>query len=267
MKINKCATLVSTTYNKENYVVHILALKQALNHGLKLTEVHRVIEVRQEAWLKPYVDMNTELRKKTKNEFEKDFFKLMNNAVFGKTMENMRNHRDIKLKTSDKRRGILASEPDYHSSKCILKDLMIMEMKNGEVKMNKPMYLGQAILYISKTIMYEFWYDYIKPKYKEKARLCYMDTDSFIINYQNRRCSFIIKTDDFYEDIADDIEKWLDTRNYDKNDKKVICMFKDELGGKIIPELCALRTKAYAYPLDGDTEMKKAKGTKKCIVK
>ena len=156
--------------------------------------------------------MNTELRKHAKNDFEKDFFKLMNNSVFGKTMENVRNHRDIKLVTTDKRRSILASEPNYHSSKCISKDLMIMEMKKVEVKMNKPIYLGQAILDISKTLMYEFWYDYIKPKYEDKARLCYMDTDSFVIN---------IKTEDFYKDIASDVEKWFDTSNYDKNDKRL----------------------------------------------
>ena len=95
-------------------------------------------------------------------------------------MENVRNHRDIKLVTTDKRRSILASEPNYHSSKHISKDLMIMEMKKVEIKMNKPIYLGQAILDISKTLMYEFWYDYIKPKYGDKARLCYLDTDSFI---------------------------------------------------------------------------------------
>ena len=191
----------------------------------------------------------------------------MNNAVFGKTMENVRNHRDIKLVTSDKRRSILASEPNYHSSKRISKDLMIMEMKKVEVKMNKPIYLGQAILDISKTLMYEFWYDYIKPKYGEKARLCYMDTDSFVIN---------IKTEDFYKDIVGDVERWFDASNYDKKDKrplpigknkKVIGMFKDELGGKIMTEFCALRAKAYAYKLDDDTEMKKAKGTKKCTVK
>ena len=97
----------------------------------------------------------------------------MNNAVSGKTMENVRNHRDIKLVTSDKRRSILASEPNYH--------LLIMEMKKVEVKMNKPIYLGQAILDISKTLIYEFWYDYIKPKYGDEARLCYMDTDSFVL--------------------------------------------------------------------------------------
>ena len=155
MKINKGSKLVCNVRDNENYVMHILALKQASNHGLKLTKVHRVIEFRQEAWLKPYIDMNTELRKHAKNEFEKNFFKLMNNAVFVKTMENVRNHRDIKLVTSDKRRSILVSEPNYHASKCISKDLMIIEMRKVEVKMNKPIYLGQAILDISKTLKYE----------------------------------------------------------------------------------------------------------------
>ena len=191
----------------------------------------------------------------------------MNNAVSGKTMENVRNHRYIKTVTTDKRRSILESEPNYHSSKRISKDLMIMEMNKVEVKMNKPIYLGQAILDLSKILMYEFWYDYMKPKYGDKARLCYMDTGSFVMN---------IKTEDLYKDIASDVERWFDTSNYDKKDKrplpigknkKVIGLFKDELGGKIMTEFCALRAKAYAYKLDDDTEMKKAKGTKKCIVK
>ena len=191
----------------------------------------------------------------------------MNNSVFGKTMENVRNHRDIRVVTTDKRRSMLASEPNYHSTKCISKDLLIMEMEKLQVRMNKPIYLGQAILDISKTLMYEFWYDYIKPKYGDKARLCYMDTDSFIMH---------IKTEDFYKDIADDVERWFDTSNYDKNDnrplpigknKKVITKFKDALGGKIMAKFCALRAKAYAYKLDDDTEKKKAKGTKKCKVK
>ena len=138
--------------------------------------------------------MNTDLRKDAKS----DFFKLMNNTVFGKTMENIRNHRDIKLVTSGKQRSILASEPNYHLSKCISKDLMIMEMRNVEVKMNMPMYLGQAILDISKTLMYEFWNDYIRPKYKEKARRCCMDTNGFVM---------FIKTEDFYKDIASDVER------------------------------------------------------------
>ena len=263
MKINKSTKLVCNIRNKENYVVHIRALKQALDHGLKLTKVNRVIEFRQKAWLKPYIDMNTELRKPAKNDFEKDFFKLMNNSAYGKTMENVRNHRDIRVVTTNKRRSILASEPNYHSTKYISKDLLIMETKKAKVRMNKPIYLGQAISDISKTLMYKFWYDYIKPKYGDKARLCYMDTDSFVMN---------IKTEDFYKDIAGDVERWFNTSNYDEKDKRplpisknkmVIGMFNDKLGGKIIKEICALRAKAYAYKLDDDTEMKKTKGTKK----
>ena len=106
-------------------------MKQVLNHGLKLEKVNRVISFRQEHWLKPYTDMNTELRKNAKNDFGKDVFKLTNNSVFGKTMENVRNHRDIKLVTTDKRRSILASEPNYHSSKCISKDLMIISRSSN----------------------------------------------------------------------------------------------------------------------------------------
>ena len=130
-------------------------------------------------------------------------------------MENIRKYRDFKLVTSDKRRSILVSEPNYHISKHISDDLMIIEMKKVEVIMNKPIYLGQAILDISKTHMYEFWYDYIKPKYKDKARLCYMDTDSFVNN---------IKTEDFYKDTADEVEKWFDTSNYGKNDKRPLAI-------------------------------------------
>ena len=211
--------------------------------------------------------MNTDLRKEAKNEFEKDFFKLMNNSVFGKTLENVRNHRDIKLVTSDKRRSILASEPNYHSSKCISKDLMIMEMKKVEVKMNKTLYLGQAILDISKTLMYKFWYYYIKSKYEKKARLHDMDTDSFVIH---------IKTEDFYKDIADDVDRWFETSKYKKDDNRslpiginegVLGKLKDELKGKIMKEFLALRAKAYAFKLDDDAQKKKAKGTKKCVVK
>ena len=191
----------------------------------------------------------------------------MNNAVFGKTMENVRKHRDIKLVTTDKRRNQLASEPNYHTTKYFSENLMAIEMKKTKVKMNKPIYLGMSILDISKTLMYEFWYDYIKPKYQDKAKLCYMDTDSFAI---------YIKTEDFYEDIAGDVERWFDTSNYDENDKrplpigknkKVCGFFKDELGGKIMKEFVALRAKTYAYLMDDDSEHKKAKGTKKCVIK
>ena len=129
MEVNKCKKLVCNLFNNKKYVVHINSLKQALNHGLKLKEIHRIIEINQEAWLKPYIDMNTELRKLAKNDFEKDLFKLMNNSVFGKTMENIRKHRYIKLVTTDKKRSKLVSEPNYHTINLISEDLSIIEMK------------------------------------------------------------------------------------------------------------------------------------------
>ena len=200
MKIDKCNKLVCNLLNEKKYVTHINSLKQALNHGLKLKKIHRIIEFNQEAWFKPYIGMNTELRKAAKNDFEKDLFKLMNNSVFGKTMENIRKHKDIKLVTADKKRSKLASEPNYHTINLISGDLSIIEMKKTKVKMNKSIYLGLSIMEISKILMYEFWYDFMKPKYDNDVKLCYMDTDSFIMN---------IKTNDFYEDIANDVENRL----------------------------------------------------------
>ena len=153
MKIDKCKKLVCGLHNKKKYVVYIKSLKQALNHGLKLKRVHRVIEFNQKAWLKPYINMNTELRKLAKDDFEKDPFKLMNNAVFGKTMENIRKHRDIKIVTTDKKRNKLVSEPNYHTMNYISEDLSMIEMNKTKVKMNKPIYLGLSILDISKIFM------------------------------------------------------------------------------------------------------------------
>ena len=143
-------------YDKKEYAAHIRALKQALNHGLILKKVHRAIQFNQEAWLKPYIEMNTKLRPEVKNDLEKDFLKLMNNSVFGKTMENVRIHRDIKLVTTDKRRNQLVSEPNYHTKILFSEDLLAIEMKKTKVKMNKPAYLGLSILEISTTLMYEF---------------------------------------------------------------------------------------------------------------
>ena len=208
--------------------------------------------------------MNTELKKLAKDDFEKDLFKLMSNAVFGKTMENIRKHRDIKLVTTDKKKK-LVSEPNYHTMNYISEDLSIIEINKTKVKMNKPIYLGLSILDISKTLMYEFWYDYMKPKYNGNVKLCYMDTDSFLMN---------IKTKDFYEDISSDVDKRFNTSNYEVNrplptgkNKKVIGLMKDELGGKIITEFVTLRPKTYSYLTDDGKEDKKAKGTKKCVIK
>ena len=211
--------------------------------------------------------MNTKPRSDALENFEKDFFKLMNNSVFGKTMENVPNHRDIKLVTKNQKRNKLVSEPNYHTSKHFSEDLMAIEMRKTKVVMSKPVYLGQAILDISKTLMYEFWYDYLKPKYGDKVKLCYMDTDNFIVH---------IETEDFYEDIASNVDKWFDTSAYNEDNnrplpigknKKVIGKFKDEMNGKIMIENYNARAKTYAFKLDDDKETKRAKGTKKCVIK
>ena len=194
----------------------------------------------------------------------------MNNAVFGKTMENVRNRRDIKLVVTEGRRKKLVSEPNYDSCKQFCESLMAIEMRKTDVLMDKPIAVGKAILDISKTFMYEFWYDYVKPKYQDRVNLCYMDTDSFILQ---------IQTNDFFEDINDDVIKWFDTSNYDKNDnrpleiaknKKVIGKLTDELGGKVLPQFVALRAKTYAYIQVNEDKLekhKRAKGTKKCAIK
>ena len=140
--------------------------------------------------------MNTELRKNARNGFEKDFFKLMNDVVFGKTMENVRKHRDIKLVNTDAKRNKLVSEPNYHTTKWFSENLLAMEMKKKLITANKAIYLGLAILALSKIKMLEYWYDDMKIKYGDNVKLCYMDTDSFIMN---------IKTEDFYKDIGNDV--------------------------------------------------------------
>ena len=155
-KINKVNKLTCDLCDKKQYSIYIATLKQALVKGLNLETVHSAINFKQDAWLKPYVDKNTNLRMHAANEFEKDFYKLLNNSVYGKTMENVRMHRDIRLVTSDKKRSTLASEPNYYSSKHISDSLLIMEMTLREVYMNKPVYLGQVILDISKMLMYDF---------------------------------------------------------------------------------------------------------------
>ena len=158
--------LVTSFEDKEKYVIHISALKQALR------KAHRIIEFKEVAWLKSYIEMNTKLRTEAKNDFEKDFFKLMNNSDLGKTKENVRNYRDIKLVTTNQRRNTSVSEPNYHTTKHFSENVLAIEMSTAKVILNKPIYLGQAILDISKTLMYGFWYDYIKPKYGGKAKFC-----------------------------------------------------------------------------------------------
>ena len=165
--------------------------------------MHKVIKFNQEKWLNSYTDMNTKFGTDEKNDFEKDSFKLMNNAVFRKTMENVRKHRDITLVTTSKTKNYLVPEPNCHTTRCFSENLLAIEMK-----MTKPVYLGLSTLEIRKALMYEFWYEYIKPNYRCNAKLCYMDTVRFIMH---------IKTEDVYKDIANDVEKRFDISNSEIN--------------------------------------------------
>ena len=266
MKINGVEKLVPNLYYKRKYVIHIKALKQAIDHGLVLERMHRCIEFKQSAWMKEYIDFNTRLRTAAKNDFEKDFYKLMNNSVFGKTMENIRKHRNIKLVNNEEEYLKNVMKPNFKSGTLLGPYLMGCKMGKLRVVMNKLVYLGQAILDLSKTIMYEFHYDYMIPKYGDRLKLCYMDTDSLI---------YSIETEDFYSDIADDVESRFDTSGYPNNgsrplpigkNKKVIGLMKDEVGSEIMTEFVSLRPRMYSYRV-GNSEPKKCKGIKKCIVK
>ena len=213
--------------------------------------------------MREYIDFNTRLKTAAKNDFEKDFYKLMNNSVFGKTMENIRKHRNIKLVNDEEEYLRNVIRPNFKSGTLLGPNLMGCEIKKIKVVMNKP--VSHAILDLSKTIMYEFYYDYMKRKYPDdELTLCYMDTGSLI---------YSIKTEDFYKDIADDVGTRFDTSGYAPDrpfpvglSRKVIGLMKDELGGEIMKEYVSLRPKMYSYKV-GNSEPKKCKGIKKCVVK
>ena len=267
LTVNKVEKLIPNLNDKTKYVIHHETLKLYLSLGLKLTKIHRGIKFEESAWLKPYIDLNTNLRAKAKNDFEKDFFKLMNNSVFGKTMENIRNRVDIRLVTRESQAKKLTCKPNYQHHTIFCENLTAVHMKKVSLKFNKPVYLGMSILDLSKTLMYDFHYNYIKPKYGDNAKLLFTDTDSL---------AYEIETEDFYRDISSDVELRFDTSNYPKDhpsgiitgvNKKVIGMFKDEASGKQIAEFVGLRAKLYSYRVEESYEEKKCKGVKKAVIK
>ena len=258
--------LIPNLRHKYNYVIHYKNLMQCLRLGMKLKKIHRGIKFIEAAFLKPYIDKNTSLRALAKNNFEKDFFKLMNNSVFGKTMENIRNRVNVKLVNSEEQLKKLIAKPNYNSRKIFSENLVSVHMKNTSLTMNKPVYLGMSILDLSKTVMYDFHYKYIKPKYGNHVKLLFTDTDSFL---------YEIQTEDFYKDISRDVKDRFDTSDYPENhpsgiptgiNKKVLGMFKDEAAGKTIKEFVGLRAKLYSYKMDEGKENKKCKGIKKAVV-
>ncbi|XP_065196577.1 uncharacterized protein LOC135828072 [Sycon ciliatum] len=256
--------LVPNLLPKSHYVLHYRNLKLYLRLGLKLDAVHRILRFKQEAWMQPYIMANTELRKAAQNEFERDFFKLMNNAVFGKTMENVRRRVGIRLLRagSEEREIVRAiSKPTFVRYVAFDNELIAVENRKKQVSLNKPVYVGMAVLDLSKELMYSFFYDQLKVKYGDRVRLLYTDTDSLILNFL---------TDDLYEDMKADLHELYDTSNYpaghplrsDRN-KKVVGKMKDELGGKLMTEFVGLRSKVYCF--DGEASGRRAKGVKKNV--
>ena len=267
MRVNGVEKLISHFKPRKNYVVHYRNLIQYLQMGMRITAVHRGISFYQSSWMEPYIRKNTELRKKATNSFEKDFFKLMNNSVFGKTIENIRKRQNIHLIDNRKQAIKLTSKPNFDRCTIFDRNLIAVHMKNTEVYFNKPVYIGQAILDLSKTLMFDFHYNYIKKKYKHKAELLFTDTDSLM---------FHIHTDDFYKDMYYDVIQKLDTSDYPTDhpsgiptgvNKKVIGMFKDEVAGKQITRFVGLRPKLYSFDIEEDKEVRKCKGIKKNVVK
>ena len=265
--VNKVSKLIPNLGDKKKYVLHYENLKQYLKLGLKLTHIHRGIKFKESPWLEKYISLNTKLRTEAKNDFEKNFFKLMNNAVFGKTMENIRNRVDIKLVNNEKQAEKLCAKPNYKHCNIFSEDLVAIHMKKTKLDFDKPVYLGMCILDLSKTLMYDFHYNYIKKKYGDKAKLLLTDTDSLLHE---------IQTEDFYKDISEDLKDRFDTSGYPPDhpsgipsgfNKKVLGMFKDEVNGDIIDEFVGLRAKLYSYKMFEGEESKNCKGVKKSVVK
>ena len=265
--VNKVSKLIPNLGDKKKYILHYENLKQYLRLGLKLTHIHRGIKFKESPWLEKYISLNTKLRTEAKNEFEKDFFKLMNNSVFGKTMENIRNRVVINLVNDKKQAEKLSAKPNFKHCNIFSEDLVAIHMKKTKLDFDKPVYLGMCILDLSKTLMYDFHYNYIKQKYGDKAKLLLTDTDSLM---------YEIQTEDFYKDINGDVKDRFDTSGYPPGhpsgipsgfNKKVLGMFKDEVNGNVIDEFVGLRAKLYSYKMFEGEESKKCKGVKKSVVK
>ena len=264
VKVGLVEKLVPTLSKKERYVLHYHNLQLYMSLGLKLTKIHRALEFNQSPWLKTYIDFNTKKRAKAKNSFEKDFFKLMNNSVFGKTMENLRKRQDIKLVTDEENLLKWTSKPSFVSFKIFNEDLVAVHKMKTTLTLNRPAYVGMCILDLSKTLMYDFHYNYIKSKYGDKARLLFTDTDSL---------TYEIEVDDVYQDfwkdkhLFDNSDYPKDSPFFDNTNKKVIGKFKDEEAGLPIVEFVGLRSKMYSLMKNNKQGSRTAKGIKKNVIK
>ena len=259
--------LIPNLRDKEKMVLDGRNLKLYLSLGMKLKKIRRGIKFQEKAFMKPFIEWNTKLRTAAKNDFEKELFKLASNAVYGKTMENVRNRINMKLVNDRKKKANLVKKINFKHATKFGEKIAAVHMRKTKVILDKPIFVGAGILDLSKIHMFKFFYDYVKEKW-EKVQVLYSDTDSLILE---------IETDDFFADTAEDVEKWFDTSKYPKDhfaenfpvgkNKKVLGMFKDEADGKIIRGFVGLRAKCYSVLMEEKQQIKKAKGTKKNTVK
>ncbi|CAH0547067.1 unnamed protein product [Brassicogethes aeneus] len=265
---SKLSKLMTTLTNKSKYIIHYRNLKQALSHGLILTKIHRFLKFKQSPWLKPYIELNTNLRQNAKNDFEKNLFKFQNNSAFVKTMENIRKHRIVKLVTRwEGRYGAknLIASPNFQNRTIFNENLIAVELSKTNLCFNKPLYIGMAILDILKTCVYAFHYDFILSKFNH-TKLLYMDTDSLVYEFN---CN------DAYDEIIRENIHRFDTSDYAKNNqcniplinKTIPGLMKDELNGKIMSHFVGLRSKMYTFKIEGEKCVKKSKGVKNTVVK
>ena len=264
ISIGLVSKLIPTLRNKKEYILHYRNLQQYLDLSLKIKKIHRVLKFDQFPWLKQYIDFNTEKRKHAKNSFERDFFNLMNNCVFGKTMENLRKRVDVRLVTNENKLDKLTSKPTYVSSKIFKENLMAVHKVKETLTLNRPAYVGMCILDLSKKLMYDFHYNYIKKKYINRARLLFTDTDSL---------TYEIEAEDIYKDFWNNKDMfnnsdYPETSPYYCNaNKKIIGKFRDKACGIPITEFIGLKSKTYSYVKDNEKGGRTAKGIKKNVTK
>ena len=261
--------LVPNLMDKTKYVLHYRNLQLYLSLGMKLKKIHRILEFNEAPWIEPYIRMNTEFRKKSRSAFEKDFYKLMNNSVFGKTMENLRKRVDIKVvrtcgnpKEKEQIRKIIA-KPNYDRAVIFSEELSALHSHKTRLKLNKPVYVGMCVLDLSKHLMYDWYYNTFKRKYGSQSTLLYTDTDSLLLD---------LKTPDVYADMQS-MKTHYDFSDYPKDhqlfseqNKKTIGKFKDECSGTPIAKYVGLRPKMYSILRADERLIKKAKGVKKYVI-
>ena len=259
--------LIPNLYDKTKYVTHIKNLQLYKRLGLVVTKIHRVLEFKQETWLKSYIQFNTDKRKAATSVFEKDFFKLMSNSVYGKSMESLRNRVNVELVNNEKRIKKAIAKPTCKNFSIINEDLVMVQFAPKKILQNKPLYTGFVVLELSKVLMYQFHYEHILCQYgADRARLLFTDTDSLC--YQ-------IQTDDLYQDMANNLQLY-DTSAYPKSkhlfssvNAKVIGKFKDETNSVPPQEFVGLRAKMYSLYVPNTENKSKmtAKGIKKSYIK